>query len=159
MKKAIAISVCALLGLAAGYFAAQPASMWYIQSTEPDMFGAFALDVIDSSIACNCENKPPSEALKIVSGDLSTVRGWRGQNRSSLMLAQEIGLGYVRLSQLEQKLGNGAEADNDMKHGQHELAALGWKDISPAHLTALVKRMDSGYQEPYQKEKNAAIAH
>lgn len=159
MKKAFVIVVCALLGVVAGYFAAQPASMWYIQSTEPDMFGAFAFTIVDSSIACNCENKPPNEAMKAVADDLSTLRRWRDLNRGSLILAQEIGLGYVRLSQLEQKLGNNTQADNDMKHGQEELAALGWKDVSSEHLTTLVKRMDSGYHEPGQNEKVTAVAH
>ena len=159
MKKALVIVVCALLGLVAGYFAAPPASMWYIQSTEPDMFGAFAFTIVDSSIACNCENKPPNEALKTVSDDLSTLRRWRDRNRGSLMLAQEIGLGYVRLSQLEQKLRNSAQADNDMKQGQNELTALGWRDVSSAHLTALVERMDSEHQEAGQNEKAATVAH
>lgn len=158
MKKTIVISLCALLGLAAGYFAAGPASMWYIQSTEPDMFGAFAFTIVNNSIACTCKNTPPNEALKTVSDGLSTLRGWRDQDRSSLMLAQEIGLAYVRLSQLEQKRGDNVQADSDMKHGQHKLAALGWKDVSPAHLTALVKRMDSPYQAPDQNEKAAAVA-
>ena len=158
MKKTTIISVCALLGLVAGFFAAQPASMWYMQSTEPDMFGAFALKIIDNSITCNCESKSPNEAIKRVSDGLSTLRGWRDQNRSSLMLGQEIGLAYVRLSQFERKLGHNAQADSDIEHGQHELAALGWKDVSPAHLTALVERMDSEYQEPDRNEKATAVA-
>lgn len=158
MKKALVIVVCALLGLVAGYFAAQPASMWYIQSTEPDMFGAFLFSIVDSSIACSCETKPPNEALKDVSDGLSTLRRWRGQNRGSLMLAQEIGLGYVRLSQLEHKLGNDALAESYMKHGHDELAALGWKDVSPAHLTALVTQMDSGSKRADQDAKTSVKA-
>jgi hypothetical protein len=154
MKKAIAISVCALLGLAIGYFAAPLASMWYIRSTEPDMFGAFALDIVEDSIVCNCENKPPSEALQTVSEGLPTLRRWHDQSRS-LVLAQEIGLGYVRRSQLEQKLGDNAQADSDMKHGQDELAALGWKDISAAHLRALVTQRDAGYNATGPKDKVA----
>ncbi|MGH9865516.1 MAG: hypothetical protein ACRD4H_08910 [Candidatus Acidiferrales bacterium] len=145
MRKAIAISVCVLLGLATGYFAAPPASMWYIQWTEPDMFGAFALNIVEGSIVCGCENKPPREALETVSDGLSTLRRWRDQNRS-LLLTQEIGLGYVRQSQLEQKLGQNAQADNDMKHAQDELAVLGWIDTSAPHLMALVTQMDAGYK-------------
>jgi hypothetical protein len=125
MRKGIITSVCALLGLIAGYLAAPVASIWLIQSTEPDMFGAFTLFLAESFIACNPKNQPPSERVQELSKNLSLLPGWRDQNRGSRVLSQEIGLTYVRLSQLDQSLGNNAHADEDMRDGQDELTALG----------------------------------
>jgi len=153
MKKAIAIFVCALLGLVAGYFAAPAASFLFIQSTQRDMFGAFALSLVDSSVACNCDGQPPSESLKTVKQDLSILQRWRDQNRNSRVLGQEIGLTQVRLSRLEGELGDNTQADADMAKAQEELAALGWRDTSAAHLIALTKQLNSEYKPADQKNK------
>ncbi len=151
MKKAIAISICVLLGAIAGYFIAPFVSFGIIQITEPDMSGAFLLSLVDDQIGCSCANKPPAESANEVSKDISILEGWRTRNQGSHVLAQEIGLAEVRLSQLEMRLGRKAQADQDMASGQEELAALGWKDVSSAHLTALVTRLDSEYSPPVRK--------
>lgn len=156
MKKIITVSICTLLGVAFGYFAAPVASMSFIQSTEPDMFGAFMLATIDSSIACNCENQPASESIKTVTNDLALLERWRNQNPNSVQLKQEIGLAEVHLSRLDQELGQQSQADENIKHAQVELAALDWKNVSAAHLIALTKQLDSEYQRPYQPSKPAA---
>lgn len=159
MTKAIIICVCAVLGLTAGYFAAPFASFWFIQSREPDMFGAFAFSLVDNFVFCSCGNQPPSEALETVTKDLSILRGWREQNPKSRLLAQEIGLTEVELSRLEQNLGHDQRADEDMKHAQDELAALGWKDVSAAHLIALTAQLNSEYKQADQKNKTVATTH
>lgn len=159
MRKAVVVSICALLGLIAGYFAAPIASIWFVQSTEPEMFGAFSLFLVESFVVCNPKNQPPSERVKELSKDLSILQGWRDKNRNSRVLGQEIGLTYVRLSQLEQTLGHDAQADGHMKHGQGELAALGWKDVSAAHLTALVTQLNSECNEVDQRNKAVGAPH
>ncbi|MFZ0980909.1 MAG: hypothetical protein WAN23_16010 [Candidatus Acidiferrales bacterium] len=159
MKKTIAISVCVLLGAVAGYFVAPIASIGIIQSTESDMFGAFVLYIMEGQIGCACANQPPAESANEVSKDISILEGWRTQNKVSRVLAQEIGLAKVRLSQLEMQLGRNAQADQDMKSGQKELAALGWKDVSSAHLTALVTQLNSEYSPPVRKKATTIAAH
>lgn len=153
MKKIIAVSICTLLGVALGYFAAPIASMSYIQSSEPDMFSAFMLAMVDSSIACNCENQPASESIKTVTDDLALLQRWRNQNPNSVQLKQEIGLAEIHLSRLDQELGQQGQADENMKRAQAELAALGWKNVSAAHLIAVTKQLDSEYQRPNQPSK------
>lgn len=155
MKKIIAASLCALLGVAFGYFAAPIASMSYIQSREPDMFGAFMLAMVDSSIACNCENQPASESIKTVTDDLATLQRWRNQNPNSVQLKQEIGLAEVHLARLDAELAQQDQADENIKRAQAELAALGWENVSAAHLFALTKQLDSEYQTPNQPSKTA----
>jgi hypothetical protein len=159
MRKTIVICACALLGLFAGYFTAPIVSMWFLQSTEPDMFGAFLLSLVDNSVVCNCDNQPPSESLKTLTSDLSTLQRWRTQNQSSHVLGQEIGLVDIRLARLDQELGHQSQADEDMKQGQRELTALGWKDVSPQHLIALTAQLNSEYKPIDQKNKTVAVTH
>ena len=156
MRKAIIISVCAVLGLTAGYFAAPVASFLFVQSREPDMTGAFYFSLIDNFVFCSCGNQPPGEAMNTVTKDLSTLRGWRDQNPGSRLLAQEIGLTEAELSRLDQKLGHEEQADENMKHAQDELTALGWKDVSTAHLIALTEQLNSEYRQADKKNKTVA---
>jgi hypothetical protein len=123
------------------------------------MFGAFAFSLVDNFIFCSCENEPPSEALKAVTKDLSILRSWREQNPASRVLAQEIGLTEAQLSRLERKLDNDQQADEDMKHAQGELTALGWKDVSAAHLIAVTTQLNSEYKQADHKNKDVAATH
>ena len=159
MRKAIAIAVCVSLGAAAGYFIAPFASFGIIQFTEPDMSGAFLLSLVENQIGCTCANQPPSESAAEVSKSIGTLEGWRAQNQGSRVLGQEIGLGDVRLSLLETQLGHSAQANQDMTSGQKELAALGWKDVSSAHLTALVTQLNSEYSPPTRKNAAPTATH
>lgn len=154
MRKTIAISVCALLGLSVGYFAAPMASYSFVKSTEPDMFGAFALSMVKNSVACDCDRQPPTENLKTLTQDLSILQRWQDRNRNSLVLGQEIGLTQVRLSRLERELGNNAQVDANMMKAQENLTALGWKDISAKHLVALTEQLDSEYKRVDEKKKS-----
>jgi hypothetical protein len=153
MKKAIIVLVCALLGVCAGYFAAPLASMWIVQSTEPDMFGAFLLSLVDGSVACNCDNQPLNESLKTLTSDLAALQRWRNRDPKSRVLSQEIALTNIRLSRLEQELGHDAQADDDMKLAQEELRVLGWNDVSASHLIALTTQLSSEYIKVDQKTR------
>lgn len=82
----------------------------------------------------------------------------KAKNQKSNILAQEIGLTYVRLSVVEKKLDQQSQADEDMKRGQAELAALGWKNISTTHLTSLVVQLNSEYKRVDRKDKAVAAA-
>jgi hypothetical protein len=159
VKKVIAISVCVLLGAAAGYFIAPFTSFGIIQLTEPDMSGAFLLSLVENQIGCTCANQPPSESIAEVSKSIAILEGWRARNQGSRLLGQEIGLGDVRLSLLATQLGHSAQANQDMTNGQKELAALGWKDVSSAHLTALVKQLNSEYSPPPRRNAAPIAAH
>ena len=154
MNKPITLLICALVGIAAGYFVAPAVSMAYVQTTEPDMFGAFMLSTIDSSIACKCQNQPPSQSLQTVSDDLAALQRWRSQNPQSVQLRQEIGLAEVHLSRLNEELGRQSQAEKEMNQAQAELKGLGWKNVSPAHLVALTKQLDSEYENPNQRSQS-----
>jgi hypothetical protein len=158
VKKRLAICVCVVLGLVAGYIAAPIASMAFVESKDREMFGGFALFTLESFMDCNCTNQPPGERLQDLSKHLSTLQKWRQQNPKSRVLSQVIGLGYVRISLLETQLDQNAPADEAMKRAGEELRSLGWKDVSPAHLTALVVQLDSECGTPEQKSKTTAIA-
>ena len=159
MKKKLAICVCAVIGLVAGYFAAPIASMAFVESKEPDMFGGFALFTLESFMDCNCTNQPPSGRVKDLSKHLSTLQQWRQQNPKSRVLSQVIGLGYVRISLLKTQLDQTAQAAEDMKHAREELTNLGWKDVSAAHLAALVAQLDSECGKPNQKDQAVAASN
>lgn len=73
------------------------------------------LSLVDSSIVCSCETRPPDQAIKTLKSDLSSLEKWQGQNEKSNVLAQEIGLAEVRLSRLEREVSRNAEADTDMR--------------------------------------------
>jgi hypothetical protein len=156
MKRKIAISICALLGVVAGYFSAPVAAMWYLQSTQRELFGASVLFLVESFIACNPHHEPPSERIKELSKDLAILQRWQTQNPGSRMLSQDIGLTYARLSGLELEMGHSTQANEDIKHSQEELKRLGWKDVSPSHLSALVTQLESEYKQPDQTDKTTA---
>jgi hypothetical protein len=158
VKKKLAICVCVVLGLVAGYFAAPIASMAFVESKDPEMFGGFALFTLESFMDCNCTNQAPGERVQDLSKYLSTIQKWRQQNPKSRVLSQVIGIGNARISLLEMQLGQNAQADEDMKRAGEELRRLGWKDVSPAHLTTLVVQLDSECGTPEQKSKTTAIA-
>src|SRR5713226_2769685 len=126
MKKVIAFCICTLLGGLAGYFSAPILSMWVAQSSDPAMFAGAMLANYKSSVVCNCNDRPATEGAKELSEYLSTLQTAKAKNQNSNVLSQEIGLTYVRLSMIEEKLDQQSQADEDMKHGQTELAALGW---------------------------------
>ncbi|MGC1934306.1 MAG: hypothetical protein WA681_04740, partial [Candidatus Acidiferrales bacterium] len=68
----------------------------------------------------------------------------------------------VHLARLDAELAHQNQADENIKRAQAELAALGWKNVSAAHLIALTKQLDSAYKEPGQQDsitKKVAIAH
>lgn len=123
---------------------------------EPDMFGAFMLAMVDSSIACDCENQPASQSIKAVTDDLATLQRWRDQNPNSVQLKQEIGLAEVHLARLDSELARQNQADEEMKDAQAELTTLGWKNVSPEHLIALTKQLDSEYKNPNQPNRTSA---
>jgi hypothetical protein len=155
MKKAIALSVCMLFGIVLGYFSAPILFMWVAQSSNPEMF-------IGSMLAnykiCECNDRPPAQGVKELSEYLSILKDDRAQNPGSRMLAQEIGLAYVRRSTLESKINQSAQADEDMRQGQEELASLGWKDLSAAHLTSLVAQLNSDYRPIAPKSEAMATS-
>ena len=159
MKKASILAICGLIGLAVGYIAAPLASVGFIQYTEPDMFGEFLFAVMDSSVACNCDNQPSVESLKILTSDLASLERWRDHNPNSRMLGQEIGLTEIRLSKLDEELGNSVQADEYMKQGQAELGALGWRDLSGAHLVAVTTQLNSEYKRTDHKAATVASTH
>src|SRR5579872_1109352 len=111
MKRAIVLLACGILGGISGYLIAPFASMGFVRSTEPKLFGAFMFSLVDRSIVCSCESEPPGEAVKKLMSDLSSLEKWQGQNEKSDVLAQEIGLTEVRLSRVERDLSRNAEAD------------------------------------------------
>src|SRR6266403_615042 len=158
MKKAIALFICVLLGSLLGYFSAPILFMWVAQSSEPEMFTGSMLANYKSSVVCECNDRPPSEGVKELSEYLSILKGLRAQNQGSKMLAQEVGLGSVRLSTLESKLNQRVQADEDMRRGQEELAKLGWKDFSKAHLTSLVSQLNSEYKPFDRKSKTLSTS-
>jgi hypothetical protein len=155
MKRIVAVSVCALVGLVVGYFVAPIASEWFIQSTEPDMFGAFVFYLVDSSAGCNCNGQPLTESRKTLTSDLAILQRWQAQDSNSELLGQEVGLTQVRLARLEQALRNSRDATGDMQQAQKEFAQLGWKDVSPGHLIALTQQLDSEYM--HSGAKKAAV--
>jgi hypothetical protein len=154
MKRANVLLACGILGGISGYLIAPFASMGFVRSTEPKLFGAFMFSLVDRSIVCSCESEPPAEAVKKLMSDLSALEKWQGQNEKSDVLAQEIGLTEVRLSRVERDLSRNAEADRDMKRAQEQLKALGWKDTSEEHLIVLTKGLNSEVKSDDRKSNS-----
>lgn len=156
MKRRIIVSVCVLLGLIAGYFAAPIASMAYLHATDAKAVGTFIFFLMANFTECNCTNQLPSERVKDLTKYVSTEQELKDRSPESKMLPQLIGLTEVRISLLEQQLGHSAASDEAMKRGRGELTGLGWKDVSPEHLTAVVAQIDSECRPPDPKVNTAA---
>jgi len=158
MKKIIALSICALLGCIPGYVCAPVLSVGILQSTDPETFFGSYLALYKNLVVCDCKDRPSGESASELSRYLSTLQAAKAKNQNSKVLSQEIGLTYIRLSMVDQKLDKQSQADADMKQGQTELATLGWKDVSETHLRSLVTQLDSEYKKVNQKGKVVAAA-
>jgi hypothetical protein len=157
MKKVIALSVCAFLGAIAGYFVAPFVAVPVVQASDPVMFWGAILAGAKAEVICECIGRPGSESARLLSEHISTLIQIRNSNPNSKILAQEMGIEYVRLSMVEKKLGQQSQAGEDMKRGQTELTALGWKNVSESHLVYLLTQLDSQY-EPAGNEKSKTAA-
>jgi hypothetical protein len=156
MKKPIILSICALLGVVAGYFVAPIAAMPVVQAFDPAMFTGAMIAGYRAQVICECNSRPAAEGVKDLSEYISVLKKYRPTNPRSIFLGREMGLAYVRRSMLEKKLAQQSQSDDDIKSGQTELAALGWKDVSESHLTYLVTQLDAEYQSTKQKsDKNS----
>jgi hypothetical protein len=158
MKKAIVVVICAALGVAAGFVVAPIVAEAYVQSAEPDLFRAFYIYLVDNFTFCNCDNKPPAEMLQMVVKNVSILKTLHEHDPKSQLLSQELALTQVKASLLEQKLGEEQQAKEDMKLAQDELSALGWKDVSPTRLTAIVAQIESEYGPAKQTTSFASTA-
>jgi hypothetical protein len=156
MKKIIALSISALLGGFAGYFCAPILSMAVAQSSDPDIFAGAMLANYKSSVVCDCNERPAHEGARELSEYLATLQRFKEKDQKSTLLAQEIGLTYARLSLIEKKLDQQSRSEEDMRRGQAELSALGWKDTSSAHLNSLVAQLNSKYEPAKPSSKTAA---
>jgi len=156
MRRVIAFSICVLLGVLGGYLSAPILSVAVEQSSDPEMFAGSMLTTYKNLVVCDCNDRPANEGLKELSRYLSVLQSFKDTNQKSKVLAQEIGLTYVRLSMVERKLNQQSRADQDMKRGQSELATLGWKDLSKEHLTSLVTQLNSEYKQVGPKDKAAS---
>jgi hypothetical protein len=157
MKKVIALSVCAFLGAVAGCFVAPFIAVPVVQASDPVMFWGAILAGAKAEVICECIGRPASESAKLLSEHLSTLNQIRNSNPKSKILAQEMGIEYVRLSMFEKKLGQQSKGDEDMKRGQTELTALGWKNVSESNLVYLLAQLDSQY-EPAGNGKSKTAA-
>jgi hypothetical protein len=153
MKKVVAFSVCALLGGVVGYFITPILAMAVAQSSDPAVFAGAMLANYKSSIICDCNTRSSGENAKELAEYLSTLQRYKDADQKSTLLTQEIGLTYLRLSLVETKLDEKSQAEQDMKKGQAELSAIGWKDTSTAHLTSLSTQLDSEYRPVDQNKK------
>jgi len=160
MKKLTALLICALFGSSAGYVCAPVLSVWMLQSSEPEMFSGSSLALYKNTVVCDCNERPAGEGAKDLSKYLSTLQAAKAKNQNSEVLPQEIGLTYIRLSMVEEKLQRQSQADQDMEHGQTKLSAVGWRDVSKSHLKSLVMQLNSEYKKLDKKDKpiSAAIA-
>jgi hypothetical protein len=158
VKKGIALSIAALLGSLVGYFFAPVISLRRVQSADPPMFAQAMLSDYKRSVVCDCNDRPAPEGAKELSQYLATLKMFRAQNPESEVLAQETGLAYVRLSFLEEKLNQVAQAEQDLQQGQTELAGLGWANLAKPHLRAVVAQLDSEYQKAGQENKRLVAA-
>lgn len=158
MKKVIALSIFAVLGGLSGYLCAPILSVGIVELTDPEMFAGSSLALYKDLIVCDFDDRPAAESAERLSQYLSALQEAKANNPNSSLLAQEIGLTHIRLSMVEKKLGLQSQADENMKRGQAELAALGWKDVSPVHLTSLVTQLNSEYKRVDAKGKAKAAA-
>ena len=161
MKKVIALSVFALLGSIAGYFVAPFAAGAVVQTSDPTFYWGPILAGYKAEVICVCNNRPPSESAKELSEYLSALKNLRSRSPKSKLLAQEMGLAYIRLSIVEGRLAQKSASDDDMKRGQEELRALGWKDVSESHLVYLVAQLNADSQPANDKkeENNTTVAN
>lgn len=158
MKKPPILLICLILGSAAGNLLAHPLAYAIAQSHNPQMFWYSILARYETSVLCGCEDLHPGDETKTLAKYLSSIQQGRASSPNSKLLAQEAGLTYVRLALSERKLNQEAQATDDMKRGQAELAGLGWKDTSEPHLTALVIQLNSEYAPFTPNEKIHAAA-
>ncbi|HVB85151.1 MAG TPA: hypothetical protein VNK23_00595 [Candidatus Dormibacteraeota bacterium] len=147
MKRLVAIFLCAVLGIAAGYFVAPLVSMAYVESAEPQLFGAFFTSLADSFAFCLCQAEPTVKSIATVTQSLNDFRAWHAKDPESSYLTQEVGLLEAQRARLELQVGQSAQAEQDIKDSQRELTAVGWRDVSQEHLLKVTAQITSEYDQ------------
>jgi hypothetical protein len=156
MKKPIAFSICALLGALAGYAAAPIAASIAFQTNDPELAWGSVFGGARTETICDCVGRAASENIKSLSQSISTDEILHTSNPNSKIIAQDLGLTYVRLSMIERKIGQEAQSEDSMKHGQAQLKAIGWKDVSERHLVHLVTQLNSEFKPAGNKTNSDA---
>ncbi|MDE3170419.1 MAG: hypothetical protein KGL75_09765 [Acidobacteriota bacterium] len=145
MKLLISICLSVVLGLTTGYFLAPIASVAYMQSAHPDLFGAYIFFLADNFAFCLRQNEPPTKSIETVTKSLDDIQTWHAKDPKNRYLAQETGLVEAQRARLELKGGQTAQAEQDIRDSQRELTALGWKDVTQNHLIKVTAQVTSEY--------------
>ena len=158
MRKSIALSICALAGIVAGYFVTPIVAAGIVQTKEPEIFFGSILETFRAQVLCDCNNESPAGSEKDLQGYLDTLQKARASSPNSKILAQEIGLADIRLSMTEEKLNLSSQSSEHMAQGQAEFSKLGWKDVSKSHLIHLLTELNAEYQPASKSGGEVAIA-
>ncbi len=161
MKKFIPTPVGLLLGLILGLLGWQMAAGLMIRVREPQLFGNFVFSLVRNAAICDCANRPPQasrDSLLRYWQAVQKLRDAKPEPQSAEILALESGLTEVRLSVVDQRLGNMVDSNNYMKRGQQELTALGWSNVSAAYLQNVVNRWDAQYKTPQTAQAEHPIS-
>jgi hypothetical protein len=161
MKKFIPTPAGLLLGLILGLLGWEMAAGLMARAREPRLFGSFMFSLVRNAAICDCANRPPQESRDRLLRYWQTVQKLRDakpEPQAAEMLALESGLTDVRLSVVDQRLGNTVDSNDHTKRAQQELSALGWTNVSAAYLQNVVNRWDAQYKTPRPTKSTAQTA-
>jgi len=135
-RKVTILGIGVLLGAVLGYFAHGPVATGVLMKREPRLFSAFYCTLAESfSLCVHGGLQEQKKHLLLYKGRLAQLLG---SDRSDDWPKLEYAFAEARLSAVQAGLNDSADSAIHMKNAQEQLAEIGWTDVSPEHIQAVI---------------------
>jgi len=142
MRKAILLGIGVLIGIVLGYFSRGIVAVAILHQREPYLFSAAIQYNAESQAFCGNRGLDEQKESPLSYGAFLT-RGL--ENHPNELATFYYALAEARLSTVESGLNDRPEAMRHMQIAQEQVSKLGWTDVKPEHILAVVAHV---YQQP-----------
>ena len=142
MKKAIILGIGACVGIALGYLGHGAVAVGFLRVREAYLFSG-AIQSIGESLAFCTNRSLDEQKTSLLNYEAFLEKGMGHPDDAPV--AFYYALAEARLSTVESGLNNRAEAMRHMQKAQEQLSKLGWTDVTPEHILAVVAHV---YRQP-----------
>ena len=153
MRKAIVLGIGILIGIALGYASRGVVAVAILNEREPYLVSAYLQYIGESAAFCTNRGLQEEKASLLSYGGL-LAKGF--ESHPNDVARFYYALAEARLYTVESGLNDRPAAIRHMQNAQEQLSKLGWTDVTPEHILAIVARV---YQQPEpssSKEQSAS---
>ena len=135
MRKAVCLGIGVLVAIALGYLSHGIVATAILREREPYLFSA-SIQYVGESLAFCRDRTLEQQKASLLSYGTFLSRGLERPDRE--LTTFYYALAEARLSTVESGLNNPTEAMRHMQNAQQLVSKLGWRDVTPEHILAVV---------------------